>query len=117
MSASLTDAGQDGGATVTGVQTAEECIRKRELLQLKVLLARMVLNHSVDSLAIACLCSSGRDESMHSMTESFAAAVYSRKCLRCKQLYSQPSAEFEIPSCIVGHLPETLALYEEQPGR
>ena len=113
----MTDAGQDGGATVTGVQTAEECIRKRELLQLKVLLARMVLNHSVDSLAIACLCSSGRDESMHSMTESIAAAVYSRKCLRCKQLYSQPSAEFEIPSCIVGHLPETLALYEEQPGR
>jgi len=98
---------------------AEDCIRKRELLQLKVLLARMVLNHGADSLAIACLCSSGRDESMHSMTESFAAAVYSRMCLRCKQPYSQPSAEFEIPSGIVhrNRLPETMAQYEEHPGR
>ena len=64
------------------------CVAKRKLLQLKVLLARMVLNRG-DTLAIRCLVMSAGQGYIpsHSRPLDFVGVVYFSHCFRCRQPY------------------------------
>ena len=69
------------------------CIKERTLLQLKVLLARMVLNDN--SLAIDALCSCQSDPELHTLSLEYAATVHYSHCLRCQQPYTLLSTTYE----------------------
>ena len=69
------------------------CIKERTLLQLKVLLARMVLNDN--SLAIDALCSCQSDPDLHTLSLEYAATVHYSHCLRCQQPYALLSTTYE----------------------
>ena len=70
------------------------CVVERTLLQLKVLLACMVLD-SDDSLAVIAFCSCQPDPELHTCSQEYAMTIYYSHCLRCYQPYALPSATFE----------------------